>query len=66
MNLFKTYFRVEKDRELEQLRREVSTLRYEKSDDQKTIAELRRKLEFNLEDHQRTINNLNDQNRFII
>ncbi|KAI1700877.1 hypothetical protein DdX_16440 [Ditylenchus destructor] len=53
----------EKDREIEQLRRELSSLRYEKSEDQKTILELRRKLEFTLEDHQRILNHLHEEQR---
>ena len=52
-----------KDRELEQLRREISTLRYEKSEDQKTINELHKRLDSALEDHQKVLSNTNEQHR---
>uniref|UniRef100_A0A915CZG4 Peptidase S1 domain-containing protein n=1 Tax=Ditylenchus dipsaci TaxID=166011 RepID=A0A915CZG4_9BILA len=53
----------EKEKELDQVRRELSSLRYEKTEDQKTIGELRRKLEFILEDHQRVLSHLHEEQR---
>uniref|UniRef100_A0A914HGS1 Uncharacterized protein n=1 Tax=Globodera rostochiensis TaxID=31243 RepID=A0A914HGS1_GLORO len=49
--------------ELDQLRREVSNLRYERSEDQKTVGELRRRLDAALEDHQRTTERLVEQHK---
>uniref|UniRef100_A0A183C499 Uncharacterized protein n=1 Tax=Globodera pallida TaxID=36090 RepID=A0A183C499_GLOPA len=49
--------------ELDQLRREVSNLRYERSEDQKTVGELRRRLDAALEDHKRTTERLAEQHK---
>ncbi|KAL3120026.1 hypothetical protein niasHT_004042 [Heterodera trifolii] len=49
--------------ETDQLRREVSNLRFEHSEDQKTIGELRRRLDAALEDHQRTTERLTEKHK---
>lgn len=52
------------ERELEHLRKEISTLRYEKSEDLRSISELRGRIDVATEVHQRTISNMQEQHRF--
>uniref|UniRef100_A0A915MX92 Uncharacterized protein n=1 Tax=Meloidogyne javanica TaxID=6303 RepID=A0A915MX92_MELJA len=49
--------------ELDQLKREVSTLRYEHSEDQQTIAELRRKLEIEQNEHKRSSERIREETK---
>ncbi|KAF7632885.1 hypothetical protein Mgra_00007744 [Meloidogyne graminicola] len=49
--------------EIEQLKREISSLRYEHSEDQQTISELRRKLEIEQDDHKRTVDRIREENK---
>lgn len=56
---------LEKERELEQLRREISSLRYENSENLRTVEELRRKLDATNEEHKRIMNNLSEQHRYV-
>uniref|UniRef100_A0A1I8BS36 TACC_C domain-containing protein n=1 Tax=Meloidogyne hapla TaxID=6305 RepID=A0A1I8BS36_MELHA len=49
--------------ELEQLRREVSSLRYEHSEDQQTINEVRRKLEAEQTEHKRDSEKIREENK---
>jgi chromosome segregation ATPase len=53
-----------KDHEIDQLRKELSTLRVEKSDDQRTINELHKRLENTLQEHQRVVEKLNQAHRY--
>lgn len=49
--------------ELDQLRREISTLRYERAEDQRSIGELRRRLEVAQEEHGRAMERDRQENR---
>uniref|UniRef100_A0A914C5P2 Uncharacterized protein n=1 Tax=Acrobeloides nanus TaxID=290746 RepID=A0A914C5P2_9BILA len=53
----------EKDLEIEKLRREISSLRYEKNEDQLTISELRRKNDNMVEEHKKNIQDVEEKNR---
>ena len=60
-----SFFSAEKDLEIEKLRREISSLRYEKNEDQLTISELRRKNDNMVEEHKKNIQDLEEKNRYL-